>query len=87
VFDAAGLRYRYTIGASGPSVPVGPATMMAGRLIIPVTDGVGVYDPATGNRERVIPLSRPAVQSPVMPGVAGETLLEQRGDALVALGV
>jgi hypothetical protein len=87
VFGAAGLRYRYTVGGSGASVPVGPATMMAGRLIVPVTDGVGVYDPATGNRERVIPLSRPAMQSAVVPGVAGDMVVEQRGNTLVALGV
>ena len=86
VFDANGLRYRYTVVASGPHVPVGPATVMAGRLIVPVTDGVDVFDPATGAGERHIPLWRPPMQSAVVPAVAGSTVLEQRGDELVALG-
>ncbi|EUA07085.1 conserved alanine and valine rich domain protein [Mycobacterium xenopi 4042] len=37
VFDAADLTYRYTIPAVGQAVPLGPATMMAGRLLVPVT--------------------------------------------------
>jgi hypothetical protein len=86
VFSAAGLRYEYTVAASGPAVPAGPATMMAGRLIIPVSDGVGVYDPATGANDRFIPLRRPPGQAAVVPAVAGSSLLEQRGDTVVALG-
>ena len=86
VFDANGLRYRYTVVASGPYVPVGPATVMAGRLIVPVTDGVDVFDPMTGAGERHIPLQRPPSQSAVVPAVAGSTVLEQRGGELVALG-
>ncbi|MGH3676668.1 MAG: Rv3212 family protein [Mycobacterium sp.] len=86
VFAADGLQYRYTIGPSGSNVPLGPATMMAGRLIIPVSDGVGVYDPNTGTNERYIGLRRPPAQAAVVPAIAGSTLLEQRGDTLVALG-
>ena len=59
VFAANGLRYRYTVAPSGPHVPVGPAAMMAGRLIVPVTDGIDVFDPVTGAGERHIPLQRP----------------------------
>jgi hypothetical protein len=86
VFAASGVQYRYTVGPAGSHVPVGPATMMAGRLIIPVSDGVGVYDPATGVNERFIPLRRQSAQSAVVPAVAGSVLLEQRGPSLVALG-
>ena len=86
VFAASGLRYRYTIGPADTHVPLGPATMMAGRLIVPVSDGVGVYDPATGANERYISLRRLPGQSAVVPSVAGSTLLEQRGDTLIALG-
>jgi hypothetical protein len=86
VFSTSGLQYRYTIGALDTHVPVGPATMMAGRLLVPVSDGVGVYDPATGVNERFIPLRRSPLQSAVMPGVVGDVLLEQRGASLVALG-
>ena len=86
VFSSSGMQYRYTVGPVGSHVPVGPATMMAGRLIIPVSDGIGVYDPTTGVNERFIPLRREASKSAVVPGVAGSVLLEQRGGTLAALG-
>jgi hypothetical protein len=86
VFDATTLAYRYTVPAAGSAVPVGPAALMAGRLLIPVSGGVGVYDPATGDLERIIPVSRPPGASAVFPGVSGSTVLEQRGDTVVALG-
>jgi hypothetical protein len=86
VFSASGVQYRYTVGPVDSHVPVGPGTMMAGRLIIPVSDGVGVYDPATGVNERFTPLRRQSARSAVVPAVAGSVLLEQRGPSLVALG-
>ena len=58
VFAASGMQYRYTVGPVDTHIPIGPATMMAGKLIIPVSDGVGVYDPKTGANERFIPLRR-----------------------------
>ncbi|MDX1884027.1 PQQ-binding-like beta-propeller repeat protein [Mycolicibacterium sp. 120270] len=86
VFSASGMQYRYTVGPVGTHVPIGPATMMAGKLIIPVNDGIGVYDAGTGVNERYIPLRRKPTQSAVVPGVAGSVLLEQRGATLAALG-
>jgi hypothetical protein len=86
VFTASGMQYRYTIGPVDTHVPVGPAAMMAGKLIVPVSDGLGVYDPVTGVNERYVPLQRQPVKSAVVPIVAGSTLLEQRGGTLVALG-
>ncbi len=86
VFDANRLAYRYTILPADTVAPLGPATTMAGRLLIPVTGGIGVYEASAGTLERVIALDRPAVEGPVVPGVVGGTLLEQRGDTLVALG-
>ncbi|EID13376.1 Rv3212 family protein [Mycolicibacterium phlei] len=86
VFSANGLRYLYTVAPAGPNVPVGPGVVMAGKLLVPVTHGYDVFDPNTGKGERHIPLARPAVDGPVVPGVAGSVLLEQRGDELVALG-
>ncbi len=86
VFDAANLTYRYTIDASGPAVPVGPGAMMAGRLLVPVSAGIGVYDLSTGANERVIPVSRPAGTSKVILAVVGSELVEQRGTSVVALG-
>ena len=86
VFDANGLRYRYTVSPSGPHAPVGPAAMMGGKLIVPVTDGIDVFDPVTGAGERHIALRRTPTRSAVVPAAAGSTVLEQRGDELVALG-
>jgi hypothetical protein len=86
VFDAANLTYRYSIGPAGASAPVGPATMMAGKLLVPVTDGIAVCDPVTGVGEGFLPVQRPPSSSAVIPAVSGSQLLEQRGDTLVALG-
>jgi hypothetical protein len=86
VFDTNRLAYRYTIPTSGTAAPLGPATMMANRLLIPVTGGVGVYEPSAGTIDHVIPLDRPPTPVPIVPGVAGTTVLEQRGDDVVALG-
>jgi hypothetical protein len=86
VFDGATLTYRYSISASGPSTPVGPATTMAGKLLVPVTGGLAVCDPVTGQDERFLPVGRPPASSPVIPAVAGSTVLEQRGNTLVGLG-
>src|SRR5271163_1753052 len=86
VFDAANLTYRYSIGAAGPSVPVGPATMMAGKLLVPVTDGIAVCDPVTGVGEGFLLVSRQPGSPPVIPAVSGSQVLEQRGNTLVALG-
>ncbi len=59
VFSANGLRYRYTVTASGSNIPLGPATMMAGRLLVPVTGGYDVFDPTTGDGIEHIPVQRP----------------------------
>jgi hypothetical protein len=86
VFDANGLHYRYTVGAVGGQAPVGPATMLAGKLLVPVTTGYDVFNAQTGAGQSHIQLSRPPSPGPVVPAVAGSTLLEQRGPTLVALG-
>jgi hypothetical protein len=86
VFDAATLTYRYTIAAGGPSVPLGPAAMIAAKLLVPVTGGIAVCDPTSGATERYLPVSRPPGGSPVIPAVSGSQILEQRGDTVVALG-
>jgi len=86
VFESGTLSYRYTVPAAGGAAPLGPAALMADRLLIPVSGGVGVFDQATGAHERLIPVSRPAGVSAVFPAVSGPTVLEQRGDTVVALG-
>jgi hypothetical protein len=86
VFEAEGLRYRYTVTPSAGATAVGPGVIMADRLMVPVTGGYDVFDPLSGAGERHIPLTRPQQQSAVLPLVAGTTLVEQRGGVLVALG-
>jgi hypothetical protein len=87
VFDAANLTYRYSIAPAGSSIPLGPATMMGGKLLVPVTGGLAVCDPVTGVGERLLPLSRPPGGSAaVIPAVSGSQVLEQRGKTVVALG-
>jgi hypothetical protein len=86
VFDATGLRYRYSVSAMNGQAPVGPATMMAGKLLVPVTSGYDVFEPATGAGQFHIAVTRAPTQTAVVPAVAGSTLLEQRGGTLVALG-
>lgn len=82
VFDNK-LRYRYTIDAT-PAL--GPATMMAGLLLVPVTDGLAVTDPADGTVQRTIPITHPAGSGPVTPAVTGTMVIEQRGSAVAAYG-
>lgn len=86
VFSANGIEYKYTVSAAGANVPLGPATAMAGRLLVPVTGGYDVFDPGSGRGDRHIPVSRPPSATAIVPAVAGSTVLEQRGDELVALG-
>jgi hypothetical protein len=85
VFDSD-LRYKYTVSPAGGSRAVGPATLMAGRLLVPVSSGYDVFDPVTGKGERHVALQRPPSPDPVVPAVAGEMVMEQRGGELVALG-
>ncbi|MDH6242500.1 hypothetical protein [Mycobacterium sp. OTB74] len=86
VFDAAGLNYKYTISPQDGQAPIGPATVMAGHLLVPVTTGYDTFDTQTGAGQSHIPLDRQPLNGAVIPAVAGSVLLEQRGDQLVALG-
>jgi hypothetical protein len=90
VFEANTLTPRYTIAAGDKTAPLGPGVMMAGRLLVPVTGAIGVYDPVGGANERYIPVDRaPSTQQPpkpVTPALFGSRVFEQRGDTLVALG-
>jgi hypothetical protein len=85
VFDNK-LGYRFTISGDGPLAPVGPATMMAGRLLVPVAEGLAVYTANDGVRERVIPLAHPAGTGPVTPAVFGQMVIEQRDGGIAAYG-
>ncbi|MDF2826301.1 MAG: hypothetical protein K0R68_3709 [Mycobacterium sp.] len=86
VFSSENIDHRYTIERSGPVVPLGPGVMMAQKLLVPVTGGIGVYNPETGERERIIAVDRPPADTAIVPAVVGDTILEQRGRTLAALG-
>jgi len=60
--------------------------MMAGKLLVPVSGGIAVCDPVTGDSEGYLPVTRPPGSSAVIPAVSGSQVLEQRGNTLVALG-
>lgn len=85
VFDVGNLRLRYSIAAGDTAAPLGPGVMMAGRLLVPVTGAIGVYDPLSGANERYIPVNRAPSNSAVVPAVSGSRVFEQRGDTVVAL--
>jgi hypothetical protein len=53
---------------------------------VPVTGGYDVFEPGSGKGDHHIPVQRPPSDAAVVPAVAGSTVLEQRGDELVALG-
>lgn len=86
VFSDTTLDYRYTLDATGPLRALGPATMMAGRLLVPVEGGLAVFNPANGEYERLIALAHPPGKAAVVPAVAGSMVLEQRGPALTVFG-
>jgi hypothetical protein len=88
VFEANSLTLRYTIAAGDTAAPLGPGVMMAGRLLVPVTGAIGVYDPVSGANERYIPVDRaPGTPGkPVVSTVSGSRVFEQRGDTVAALG-
>ncbi|GLE52733.1 Rv3212 family protein [Mycobacterium montefiorense] len=86
VFEASNLTLRYTVAAGERTVPLGPGTMMAGKLLIPVTGAIGVYDPVTGVNERNIAVDRAPSNQAVVPAVSGSHVFEQRGNTVVALG-
>ena len=89
VFEASSLTLRYTIAAGETTAPLGPGAMMAGKLLVPVTGAIGVYDPVSGANERYIPVNRApshATRTRVVPAVSGSRVFEQRGDTVVALG-
>ncbi|MER6991744.1 hypothetical protein ABT337_15895 [Saccharopolyspora hirsuta] len=64
---------------------LGPGVGFGGKLLVPVPEGLAVLDPATGARERVIPVDRAGHTGPVQLNAVGPVVLEQRGDTLVAL--
>jgi hypothetical protein len=64
---------------------LGAGTTLAGRAVIPVKDGLRVYEQATGQVVGTIRVNRGEHTGPVQLATAGPVVLEQRGETLVAL--
>ncbi|MEU5235202.1 hypothetical protein AB0G82_39135, partial [Streptomyces anulatus] len=64
---------------------LGAGTTLAGRAVIPVKEGLRVYEQATGAVVGTIKLNREGHTGPVQLATAGPVVLEQRGETLVAL--
>ncbi|WP_278314088.1 Rv3212 family protein [Lolliginicoccus levis] len=64
---------------------LGQPAMMAGSLLVPIASGIAVVDVRTGEQERLIPVERDGAPGSIHLAVVGEMIIEQRGDALVAL--
>jgi hypothetical protein len=80
------LSYRFVLPTT--KKPLGPGTAMAGELLIPVEGGIDVFNMATGEFRKSIAVHRdPADEKgPVISAVVGNTLVEQRGSRVFALG-
>ncbi|GLY54647.1 hypothetical protein [Lentzea sp. NBRC 102530] len=64
---------------------LGAGTTLAGRALIPVKDGLRVFEQATGAVVGTFRVNREGHTGPVQLATAGPVVLEQRGETLVAL--
>ncbi|MFD5830329.1 hypothetical protein [Lentzea sp. NPDC060358] len=64
---------------------LGAGTTLAGRAVVPVQEGLRVYEQATGAVVGTIKVNREGHTGPVQLATAGPVVLEQRGATLVAL--
>jgi hypothetical protein len=64
---------------------LGPGTMFAGRMLVPVRDGLRVLKPANGDPVGTLPVNRDGYTGPVEMSTLGPMVYEQRGDTLVAM--
>ncbi|GAB3699024.1 hypothetical protein [Corynebacterium nasicanis] len=80
LFSPAELEVRHVFEqALGTGVAVG------GRLLLPVEGGIAVIDWENGETLHTIPVDRGEYRGTVTLGVAGETVVEKRGNTLHAL--
>ncbi|CPY76315.1 hypothetical alanine valine rich protein [Mycobacteroides abscessus] len=86
VLSASDLSYRFVLPTT--TKPLGPGTNMAGELLIPVEGGIDVFNMTTGEFRKNIVVQRNTAdeKSPVISAVVGNTLVEQRGSRIFALG-
>lgn len=64
---------------------LGPGTAFAGKILVPVVDGMAVLDPATGEQVASTPINRDGYDGLITMSKLGPMVFEQRGDTLVAL--
>jgi hypothetical protein len=64
---------------------LGPGAAFAGKIVIPVPDGLAVLQPTDGERVGTIPVDRGDHRGLVTTSTLGSMVFEQRGDTLVAL--
>lgn len=64
---------------------LGTGTAIGDRIIFPVANGLAVGNWSNGTIERTIPVNRGDYQGPVTVALAGNTIVEKRGDSLVGL--
>ncbi|MGH3718093.1 MAG: Rv3212 family protein [Pseudonocardiaceae bacterium] len=79
--DTGDLRPRWTRPGS-----LGAGSEVAGALLLPVPGALAVLDTTTGRQVGALPVDRGNYRGPVSTACSGGVVLEQRGDALVALG-
>lgn len=65
---------------------IGPGAVMAGQLLVPVPGAISVRRAYDGHEEFAIPVDRGHVVGPVSVRILGDTIIEQRGTELIALG-
>ncbi|MFE1667685.1 PQQ-binding-like beta-propeller repeat protein, partial [Corynebacterium bovis] len=78
-FDPATLRPDFTVDT------IGTGAAMAGKLLLPVVNGIAVVDEGDGHTERIIPVDREGYEGTVTLQVQGSTVVEKRGDTVVGL--
>jgi hypothetical protein len=64
---------------------LGPGTAFAGKILVPVTGGITVLNPATGETVATTPVDRGGYGGEITMSALGPMVYEQRGDTLVAL--
>ncbi|PRX44218.1 hypothetical protein B0I33_11296 [Prauserella shujinwangii] len=64
---------------------LGPGTLYAGQVVVPIEGGLAVLDERTGGLVRTVSVDRGGYRGEIGTASAGPVLLEQRGGTLVAL--
>lgn len=78
--DPVELRPLWTVPGT-----LGSGALLAGRLLVPVPEGLAVLDPMTGARAGLLRLDRGGYRGRVWVAAVGPVVLEQRGPMVVGL--